>query len=206
MVTRFLLIRHGQTEWNRGAERFRGHADLPLNETGLAQAQQIAARLVDEKIAALYSSPLQRALQTAQPLADARHLEIQKHDGLLDINFGALEGMTIEEARHAFPEVIEKWIVAPGHVKFPKGDSFKTMRTRIEAMLDELAAKYAGETVALVSHKIVCGAMLCVVLGLSADALWRIQQDNACMNAFEKRDAGWVVTLMNETTHLGIAN
>ncbi|MDE3090696.1 MAG: histidine phosphatase family protein, partial [Chloroflexota bacterium] len=127
---------------------------------------------------------------------------IQKHAGLLDINFGAFEGMTLEEARQAFPEVVEKWITAPGHVKFPKGDSFRTLRTRIEQMLDELAAKHPGETVALVSHKIVCGAMLCVVLGLEADALWRIQQDNACINTFEKRDAGWVVTLLNETSHL----
>jgi broad specificity phosphatase PhoE len=202
LTTRFILIRHGQTEWNRGAERFRGHADLPLNETGLAQAQKIAVRLAGEKLAAIYSSPLQRARQTAQPLADALHLEIQKHDGLLDINFGALEGMTIEEAKQAFPEVIDKWIAAPGHVKFPKGDSFKTMRTRIEAMLDELAAKHAGATVALVSHKVVCSALLCVVLGLDGDALWRIQQDNACINRFEKHDAGWIVTLLNETSHL----
>ena len=202
MVTRFILVRHGQTEWNRGAERFRGHADLPLNETGLAQAQKVAGRLADEKIAALYASPLQRAVQTAQPLAKGRALEIQKHDGLLDIDFGAFEGMTLDEARQAFPEVAEKWIAAPGHVKFPKGDSFKVVRARIEAMLDELAARHAGETVALFSHKVICGATLCLVLGLPADALWRIQQDNACINVFEKRDAGWIVTLMNETGHL----
>jgi broad specificity phosphatase PhoE len=202
MTTRFILIRHGQTEWNRGAERFRGHADLPLNDTGLAQAQKVATRLADEKIAALYSSPLQRALQTAQPLATLRQVEIQKQDGLLDIDFGALEGMTLDEARQAFPEVAEKWITAPGHVKFPKGDSFKLVRSRIEEMLEELASRHAGETVALFSHKVICGATLCVVLGLPADALWRIQQDNACINQFEKRDAGWVVTLMNDSRHL----
>lgn len=201
MTTRFLLVRHGQTEWNR-IERFRGHADLPLNETGLAQAKQVAARLAGEKIAALYSSPLQRALQTAQPMADGNHLVIQKHAGLLDIDFGALEGMTVEDARQAFPEVIDKWLTAPGHVKFPKGDSFRTLRTRIETMLDEIAAKHDGETVALVSHKVVCGAMLCFVLGLGGDSLWRIQQDNACLNRFEKRDGGWLVTLMNDTSHL----
>jgi broad specificity phosphatase PhoE len=202
MTTRFILVRHGQTEWNRGAERFRGHADLPLNETGLGQARQVAERLKDEKIAALYASPLQRALQTAQPLAQARALEIQKHDGLLDIDFGALEGMTLDEARQAFPEVAEKWIAAPGHVKFPKGDSFRLVRSRIEGMLDELGSRHDGQTIALVSHKVICGATLCVVLGLPADALWRIQQDNACINVFEKRAAGWVVTLLNETRHL----
>ena len=150
----------------------------------------------------LGASPLQRAIQTAQPLADAQHLEIQKHDGLLDIDFGALEGMTVEEARQAFPEVVDKWITAPGHVKFPKGDTFKVVRSRIELMLDELANKHLDQTVALVSHKIVCAATLCVVLGLPADALWRVQQDNACVNVFEKRDAGWVATLINETSHL----
>lgn len=203
MSTHFLLIRHGQTEWNRGAERFRGRADIPLNETGYAQARKIAARLAKERIAAIYASPMQRTLHTAQPLADVLHLPVQPHPGLLDIDIGALEGMTMDEARLAFPEVIEKWLTAPGHVKFPKGESFRTMRTRIIALLDELVRKHAGETVALVTHRVVCHAMLCVVLGLEADALWRVQQDNACISMFEKRDWGYVVTLMNDTNHLG---
>jgi broad specificity phosphatase PhoE len=210
MTTKFILFRHGQTEWNVG-ERFRGHADLALNETGLNQARLIAARLGSEKplaphasagVAAIYSSPLRRAMQTAQPLADALRIPVQPHEGLSDIDFGALEGMTVEDARQAFPEVIETWLTRPGHVKFPKGDSFKKMRTRIEAMLDEVSAKHDGQTIALVSHKVVCGALLCVVLGLEADALWRIQQDVACINRFERRDAGWVVTLVNDAHHL----
>jgi len=202
MTTRFLLIRHGQTEWNRGAERFRGRADVPLNDLGHLQAQKVAARLANEKIAAIYASPMQRTLFTAKPLANLLKLETQPHPGLLDIDVGALEGMTIDEARAAFPDLMDKWMTTPGHVKFPKGESFKAMRTRIIALLDELAPKHNGETIALVTHRVVSSAMLCVVLGLDADALWRIHQDNACINTFEKRDAGWVVTLMNETSHL----
>lgn len=202
MTTRFILIRHGQTEWNRGAERFRGRADVPLNDLGHAQAQNIAARLANEKIAAIYASPMQRTLHTAQPLADQLKLQVEPHPGLLDIDVGALEGMTIDEARAAFPGVLEKWLTVPGHVKFPKGEAFQVMRSRLVALLDELAPKHNGETLALVTHRVVCSALLCVVLGLEADALWRIQQDNACINAFEKRDAGWVVTLMNDTNHL----
>ncbi len=201
-MTRFFLIRHGQTEWNRGAERFRGRADVPLNETGHAQARQIAARLANEKIAAIYASPMQRTLATAQPLADALRLPVQPHPGLLDIDFGALEGMTLDEARQAFPDVIEKWLTAPGHTKFPRGEAFKTLRARLVALLDELAAKHPHETIALVTHRVVCQAMLCVVLGLDADALWRVQNDNGCVNAFEKREYGFVVTLMNDTQHL----
>lgn len=202
MTTRFILIRHGQTEWNRGNERFRGRADVPLNESGHAQAQKIAVRLAKEKIAAIYASPMQRTLATAQPLASTLQLSVQPHANLLDIDVGALEGMTIDEARQAFPELMEKWITTPGKVKFPKGEAFKTMRTRIVALLNELAPKHAGETIALVTHRVVCSALLCVVLGLDADALWRIQQDNACINLFEKREHGWVVTLMNDTSHL----
>lgn len=205
MTTRFILIRHGQTEWNRGAERFRGRADVPLNDLGHAQAQKIAVRLANEKIAAIYASPVSRTINTAQPLADKLNIKVELHPGLLDIDVGALEGMTIDEARAAFPDILEKWLIAPGHVKFPKGESFKAIRTRIIALLDELAPKHNGETIALVTHRVVSSAMLCVVLGLDADALWRIQQDNACINSFEKRDAGWVVTLINETGHLGFS-
>jgi phosphoserine phosphatase len=206
MATRFILVRHGQTEWNRGAERFRGRADLALNETGLEQANQIAARLAKEKIVAVYASPLKRTLQTAQPIAAAHQLQVIEHSGLLDLDFGALEGMTVDEARLAFPDVIEKWLAAPGHAKFPKGGSLKAVRGRIASLFDDLVLRHAGETVVLVSHKVVCGAMLCYVLGLPGDALWRIQQDNGCVNIFDQRGDDWVVTLMNDTSHLGIAN
>jgi broad specificity phosphatase PhoE len=201
MTTKFILFRHGQTKWNVG-ERFRGHADLALNENGLMQAQKIATRLKDEDISAIYSSPLRRALQTAQPLAIARRLSVQKHEGLGDIDFGALEGMNFEEARQSFPDVIEMWLNHPGRVKFPKGESFETMRTRIQAMLDELSGMHDGQTIALVSHKVVCGAILCLVLGMDANALWQVQQDVACINRFEKRSSGWVVTLVNDLDHV----
>ncbi len=201
MKTRFILIRHGQTEWNR-VERFRGRADMPLNETGFAQAQKIATRLFNESLAAIYASPLQRALQTAKPLADAKQLEVQQHPGLLDIDFGALEGMTTEEAQQAFPEVIEKWRTTPGKVKFPKGGSLKMVHTRLDNLLEDIQNKHVGETVALVSHRVVCHALLCKVLGIPADGLWRIRQDNACINIFEKRDDQFVVLLMNDTNHL----
>jgi broad specificity phosphatase PhoE len=202
MTTRFILVRHGQTEWNRGAERFRGRADVPLNDLGRTLAQKIAARLVNEKIVAIYASPMQRTLHTAQPLADARQIQVQSHPNLLDIDVGAVEGMTIAEAQQAFPDVMAQWLNTPGVVKFPKGESFKKMRARIVALLDELAPKHDDATIALVTHRVVCSALLCVVLGLEPNALWRIQQDNACVNFFEKREHGFVVTLMNDTHHL----
>lgn len=202
MTTRFLLIRHGQTEWNRGAERFRGRADIPLNDVGRAQAARIAARLANEPIAAIYASPKQRTLDSARPLAERLRLPVQPHEGLLDIDFGALEGMTIDEARQTYPAVIASWLATPGDTEFPRGEAFATLRARIVSLLDELAPKHAGQTIALVSHRVVCCAMLCVVLGLPPNALWRVRQDNACISAFEKHENGFVVTLMNDTCHL----
>ncbi len=201
MTTYLILIRHGQTEWNR-EERFRGRVDIPLNETGKAQAHKIAARLANDNIDAIYSSPLQRAVQTAQPLAEVKHLQLSVEPGLNDISFGALEGLKVDEARQAFPEVIDKWLNEPGHCKFPKGDSVKGLRTRLEETLDALTTKHPDQTIALVSHRVICHTVVCIVLGLPMDALWRIRQDNACINRFERHDSYYVLTLMNDTDHL----
>lgn len=201
MTTSFILIRHGQTEWNR-QERFRGHADIPLNETGKAQAQKLAQRLAPEKIDAVYSSPLQRTLQTAGPIAETHGLAIVKEDALVDLHVGALEGQTVDEARLAFPEVMDKWLNAPGKVKFPKGESIKSVRTRSEKLLGDLVARHPGQTVALVTHRVLCHTILCLVLGLDLDALWSIRQDNACINRFEKQEHGYMLILMNDTSHL----
>lgn len=201
MTTKFILVRHGQTEWNR-VERFRGQVDIPLNETGKAQAQKVAARLAGDKIDVLYASPLSRTMQTAEPIAAGHQLEIQKHDTLMDIDIGALEGLTVEEAKQSFPEVIDKWMNAPGHVKFPKGESIKTVTNRLQALLEELSTRHPDQTVALVSHRVMCHILVCLVLGLDLDAMWSIRQDNACINRFEKTERGYVLTLLNETGHL----
>ncbi len=200
-MTKFILVRHGQTEWNR-AERFRGHADIPLNDTGREQAQKVAAFLANARIDSVYASPLQRTVQTAQPLAEAHHLQVQSSPDLIDMDVGALEGLTIEEARQSFPDVMDKWVNAPGHVKFAKGEAMKSVRTRIEKLLGELTAQHPDQTVALVTHRIICHVTLCLALELDPDRLWRFRQDNACINRFESRDQGYMVTLLNETRHL----
>lgn len=204
MTTHFILVRHGQTEWNRN-ERFRGRADIPLNETGVAQAQKVAARLAEEKIDAVYSSPLQRAIKTAQPTAETHHLAVEPLEGLNDLDVGALEGLTVEEAKQSFPEAVEKWLTAPGHVKFPKGESLKTVRARVDKMLIDLIAKHPDQTIVLVSHKVTSGVILCHVIGLDLDSFWNIYLDNASISRFETRSGGgYVVTLVDETSHLRI--
>lgn len=199
--TRFILIRHGETEWNR-EDRFRGRSDIPLNQTGQIQARQIAKRLEYEKIDAIHSSPLPRALETAAPLAQVHRLKVEETADLLDIDYGSWEGMAREDIRAKYPDLYDTWVKRPGHVKFPGGESVRQVRLRIENLLKELCDDHLGETVALISHRVTCHVALCLALGMSYDAIWHLRQDLACINEFEERDGVYVVTLMNDTGHL----
>ncbi len=199
--TRFILIRHGETDWNK-EERFRGRSNVGLNATGLEQARKIAAHFRNTKIAAIYSSPLPRARETAVPLAQEHNLQIEDNADLLDIDFGSWEGLSVEEAKARDPELYDLWLKAPGRVRFPGGESVRQVRNRVENLLRQLSEDHLGETVALVSHRITCHVMLCYVLGLPNDALWRIRQDVACVDEFKERDSHFIVTLLNSTAHL----
>ncbi len=173
-----------------------------MNENGELQAFKIADHLAHHKIAALYASPLPRAIQTATPLAALRNLPIQQTADLLDIDYGAWEGMAREDIHLKYPDLYEAWAKAPGKVKCPGGESVRQVRLRVEKLLGKLCEEHLGETVALFSHRVTCHLVLCVALGLPNDALWRIRQDVACINELEERDGSYVVSSMNEVDHL----
>ncbi|MFQ5925719.1 MAG: histidine phosphatase family protein, partial [Dehalococcoidia bacterium] len=105
-MTRIILIRHGQTEWNRG-ERFRGRVDIGLDETGMRQAEAAAERIARWGVAAIYSSPLKRATVTAQIIASRLHLPVEPVDGINDMDFGIWQGLSIGEARSRYPELFD---------------------------------------------------------------------------------------------------
>jgi broad specificity phosphatase PhoE len=208
--TRIILIRHGQTAWNEGAgeERFRGHTDLPLDATGQAQARSVAVHLAGEGITALYASPLLRARQTIAPLAversdtGGRAMPVEPHEGLLDINYGRVQGLTHSEARAMHPELHTLWRTAPSQVRFPAGEGLADVQARLLALLDELPLRHGGQTVALVGHQIVNKVLVCTLLGLDLDQIWRIRQDTAAVNVFQQVDGTWHTLNLNDTCHL----
>jgi broad specificity phosphatase PhoE len=200
--SRILLVRHGQTAWNAGEERFRGRTDLPLDDVGQAQAQAVARRLQGESVATLYASPLLRARQTFAPLAARIGLPLQPHDGLLDINYGRFQGLTHTEAAAAFPEVYRLWRTAPGQVQFPGGERLADVQARLLALLDELAARHPGQTVALAGHQMVNKVLACTVLGLDLDQVGRIQQDTAGIDVLQQVGDEWHTLRLNDTCHL----
>lgn len=201
-MTRIVLVRHGQTEWNR-VERFRGRADVPLNEVGCAQAEATRRRVAAEwHPVAVYSSPLSRAMKTAGAIAQHFGLPVQAHPGLADIDYGEWQGLTPEEARERWPEIARAWYHAPETAHIPGGETLLDLRARGMQVVKELAARHGGETIVLVGHTVINRIILLGVLGLANERFWHLRQDTCAINVFEMEDDDFTVVSMNDTCHL----
>jgi broad specificity phosphatase PhoE len=201
-MTTIILIRHGQTAWNR-EERFRGQADIPLNDIGIEQAKAAAERIARQyHPAAIYASPLQRTVKTAQIIAHPLGLGVIPHPDLLDIHYGRFAGMTSEEARAQWPKIYTEWFTAPASVTFPEGESLSVLRNRVEHFMREACAAHAGETIAAVGHTVANRVLLLSALGLDDNRLWDLGQDNCAINLLEYDNVRWRVLSINDTGHL----
>ena len=148
-MTTFLLVRHGETDWNRES-RFQGHADPPLNARGRDQAHALADTVAGEAIAAVYASPLRRALETAEILAQRLRVPVEPVDGLREVDVGEWQGLTREEIEQRFPDAYARWL-AFGR-GWEDGETYEEMGRRVVAALHELAARHRDETVLVVTH------------------------------------------------------
>ena len=201
-MTNVILIRHGQTAWNR-EERFRGHADIPLDEIGFAQAKAVADRIRSQwKPDAVYAGPLSRTIQTAQPTADRFKLIIQFEHGLIDVNCGDWQGLTPEEVRKRWPSEYDAYLCTPRSFQFPGGESLEAARLRAVHLVEELCTRHPGQTIILVSHTALNRLILLSILGLDSSGFWRIRQDTCAINAFEVEAGNFTLVLLNEDSHL----
>jgi broad specificity phosphatase PhoE len=148
-VTTILLARHGETDWNRDF-RFQGHADPPLNEVGRAQAAKLSATLAAEALAAVYSSPSRRALETAEVVDAAHGLEPVVVEALREVDVGSWEGLTRAEIEKRFPQQYARWL--EGGQGWDDGETYEQMGVRVVAALLELAAAHDGERILAVTH------------------------------------------------------
>lgn len=202
VMTRIILVRHGETEWNR-IERFRGSADIPLNENGLKQAELLARRVLAAwKPAAVYSSPLSRAIKTAEAIAFPLNLRVKIHPGLSDINYGEWQGLTPEEVRSRWPELFMRWQTVPDKLYFPGGESLSERQKIGITAVREIAASHPGETVVCVGHTVINRLIILGLLGLDLSYFWRLRQDNCALNVLECRNDQFVAVTLNETGHL----
>jgi probable phosphoglycerate mutase len=148
-VTTILLARHGETDWNREG-RFQGWADPPLNATGRAQAVDLSVQLMAEELAAVYSSPLRRAYETAEVVAASRGLEPVTVDALREVDVGSWSGLSRAEIEQRFPEQYARWLdYGQG---WEDGETYEQMVDRVVGALQELAEARDGERILAVTH------------------------------------------------------
>jgi broad specificity phosphatase PhoE len=199
-MTEIILARHGQTVWNVG-EIFRGRSDIDLDATGVRQAELLAEYLKDRKIEAIYSSPLKRALQTAQPVAAKHNLEVIVSPGLNDFHFGEWQGLSVPEVQQKFPAIFAQWAETPHLVKIPGGESLDDVTKRAMAVVEEVIVKHKN-TVVLAGHRVVSRVLMLALLGLDNSHFWNIRQDTAATTVFIYERGRFVLSEHNNTSHL----
>ena len=195
--TMVLLVRHGQTP-TTGATLPGRAKGLHLAEAGVAQAEAAAARIARLRdVAAVYASPLERTRETARPIAAARGLKVQIHRGLLECDFGEWTGAQLKDLRR-LPEwdTVQRY---PSGFRFPGGESFTEMQTRMVGAIDELVARHPGQTIVAVSHADTIKAALAQALGTHLDLFQRIVVSPCSISAILYSSGGPAVLASNST-------
>jgi 2,3-bisphosphoglycerate-dependent phosphoglycerate mutase len=200
-VTRIVLIRHGETAWNR-ATRIQGHTDIPLSPLGLAQAERMAQALADEPLAAIYSSDLSRARQTAEALGRAQNLPVRLDAALRERAFGRFEGLSWEEIDKGYPEDAARWRRREPDFAVGGGESLNHFSARcLEAAL-RVAAGHPGDSIALVAHGGVLDCLYRAATRVALDTPRSWQLGNATINRLLATPAGLTLVGWNDDRHL----
>jgi probable phosphoglycerate mutase len=202
--TRILLLRHGQTAWN-AEMRIQGQLDIPLDATGLWQAERLALALGGEDIQALYSSDLQRACQTAAPLAAATGLAVQRDPALRERGFGRFEGSTYADVEAQWPEEALRWQRREPDFGPGGGEPLQAFYDRSVRAVQTLAERHPGQSLAVVAHGGVldCLYRAATRIGLQAPRTWQVA--NATINRLLWTPEGFSLVGWNDASHLDLA-
>ncbi len=183
-MTEIWLVRHGQTDWNLEG-RLQGQLDVPLNETGLDQARQMAATLEGRKFSALYASDLMRARQTAEIISKVVNLPIQFDRRLREISQGDFEGMLFSEVVKQFESALEDRARNPVNSRLPGGESVAEVAERVRACMDDIACLDVKEPVLVVAHGLAIATILCQARGYPMETVYSHIQENATAEVIE---------------------
>ena len=199
---RLLLIRHGETAHNAGQMAL-GREDVPLNERGVEQADLLGDSLASEAITAIYSSPLQRAMATAAPLAKSLDLTVEIEDGLIEMDVGEVENQTFAELAERFPDFLREWrSERVADLCMPGGESLRQVQERAWSAIQTIRNDHADQTVAVVTHNFVILTLLCRVMGIDLSHFRRVRQDLAAVSEIRMDAEQAVVLRMNDRCHL----
>ena len=195
-----LLVRHGRTDWN-ASHRFQGCSNIPLNETGLMQAEKLAARLAGWPVEAVYSSPLDRALETARAVSRHHSLDPIVLDDLVEVCFGDWEGKHLKTLHDQENGLLKAWMKDP-FFNLPAGaESWETVRTRTERAVKRILED-ERDNIVVVSHGGVMRALFAVLLDLDPHTVWNIKTSNCAISGVEVRERQISLAFANDDLHL----
>ncbi len=196
------LVRHGETESNRLGLAL-GRADVPLNQRGFWQAARLAAALARERLAAVYSSPLKRTVQTAEAIAEPHAIQVQPAPGLVEMDIGEAEGLTFAEVRGRFPGLLEAWVSVDGPQQaMPGGERLLEVQHRAWDTLKSLSRVHQDETVCAVTHNFVILSVLTVVLRMELADFRRLRHGVAAISVLDMQRDRVRLRGLNDICHL----
>jgi broad specificity phosphatase PhoE len=206
-VTKILLTRHGHVDGIK-PERFRGREPLELTAQGRTDAAAVAQRIAAAwQPARIYTSPMGRCVETAAAIATAcgiaaKTVAVEICDDLNDLDYGAWQFKTFEQAKAQDPLLFAAWFASPQFVRFPDGESLQDLVARTANALRMVLSRHPGDTVVLVGHDSVNRALLMELLDQPLSAYWRVAQSPCCLNEIDIDNGKISVRRINETAHL----
>ena len=195
---RLFAVRHGATEYSR-ERRFTGSRDVPVTTDGRLQAEAVAQALASNPVAAVYTSPLERARVCADLIAKPHRLEPHVESDLREMSFGAWEGLG---GRELPPGDADAWRRTPHLITPPGGETLDAVAARVRATLDRLIAAHAGQTAIIVTHAVVVRLIVLAALGLGPERLWSVDASPAGITELEYVGDWATVHRMNTLAHL----
>ena len=198
---KLILVRHGETDFNRDG-RIQGRGTLPLNSTGLAQAAAAGQAVSSEMPFRLYSSPLVRAMQTAESISEAARVTAVPLEGVEELDTGEFEGLTGPQLRQRFPEIMASWDSDPGSTQMPGGESLGQLQDRAWKAVTDVARANPDWKVVIVTHNFPIQTLVCRALDIPLRNFRRLSVALGSITRMEFSDRNASLVSMNETWHL----
>jgi len=204
---KLILVRHGETYWNHERRVQGGDSDIELNDNGLEQARRLAAFLANEPIIAIFSSPLQRAIATAEVIARHHQLPVEVDQGLRELKVGELEGMSVSNLSTTFSQFLLQWWQDGGAMKLPNGESLVELQQRAWKAVERLLERHKTNpernerTTVVVSHYFVTLAIILKALNLPLDCFTKFKVDLGGVSVLDIQDYGPRLVTFNDTSY-----
>jgi alpha-ribazole phosphatase len=187
-MTRFFLIRHGNTIDEETKKVYKGRIDIPLSQRGISRMERAAEFMSSYPVDAVYTSTLSRSIDSGRIVASKQDGDIMIEPAFDEVSFGVWEGLSFDEIKERYPREQELWMNDPAAYPPPEGESFEMAQGRSMAKIDEILGGGEGRTIAVVAHAGILRIMLFSFLGMKLSRLFRFGQDYGCINIVDVYD------------------